>query len=632
MAMASPWGDLASPVQIAPPAAKNNQGPNPDEGFWHYQGRAMLDDLEGQARGVGLGARYATEGAMAIPSIVANIPAFVANNTRWAADKAMGIPEGSPPIKYVNPSEMVPSLPEPANAKERIAGDIIRPLASVGATAQMGANAIKNGSQFIGPKLAKLMADRPAIQAQAAVGSGAMAGAAREAGGGPLTEGLAGVAGGFAAPAGVGAFKGAMGLAQPFMESGRSQIADNILASHADAPAQAATALQNVQEYVPGSKPTGGTASGDLGLIGVEKTLMQNPANYFGERLGDQNTARTNFINQVAGDETTIPRYSEMRSNATGPMYEQASQQPIDPKGMAGVMGNIGQRIMQVGPNSDAGATLTALQRDIQQTLPKQNLGNQYFTPNTPVPPPVPQSQLIQLYRENRDALNKTGMQPGAYGSTVKGVIKPLNQQLGAALEAQNPLLAQANELHAQMSVPIDQTTNMQTLVPRMTGGVEDLQGNNIFSPSKVGNIVKQGEMPTAYNGVQPLNKALSPEQHQALMALNQDMQRSNAVNIPMVRPPGSNTFNNAASTAELANSLAGKVAQHVPFFGKAYTAQNEKIMQAMAEKMLDTKATREALLAGKPLDRDLLQGLLRASKAATIGTGTGFVTTGGRQ
>ncbi len=67
-----------------------------------------------------------------------------------------------------------------------------------------------------------------------------------------------------------------------------------------------------------------------------------------------------------------------------------------------------------------------------------------------------------------------------------------------------------------------------------------------------------------------------------------------------MVRPPGSNTFNNAASTSELTSSLAGKIAQHVPFFGKNYANQNAKIMQALAEKMLSPEMTRKALLSGK--------------------------------
>lgn len=408
--------------------------------------------------------------------------------------------------------------------------------------------------------------------------------------------------------------EGLGGVIEPFSQSGRDQIANRVLYNQADNPTQAASNLQNVPQYIPGSQATGGTASGDLGLIGTEKTLMQNPANYFGARLADQNTARTNMINQVAGNDTTIPNYEAIREAATAPLYRDAQGVIADPKAFADVLNNTNMKINEVGPYSAAGGTLGSIKSAIQKTLGGTPESNQYFTANEPVPSPVPDSQLMQLYRENRDALNKTAMQPGAYGSSVKGAITPINVQLGKAIEAQNPAFAKAQDMFSQFSTPIDQAKNMQALVPQMTGGVEDLQGQNIFSPAKVGAIMKNGEMKTEYNGVQPLSEALSPEQHQALQALNSDLQRSNAVNIPMVRPPGSNTFNNAASTADLTNSLAAKTMEYIPGFKGAYQAQNPKIMQAIADKMLSPEQLRQAMLNGNPTSKTL--GALLASGA----------------
>lgn len=429
---------------------------------------------------------------------------------------------------------------------------------------------------------------------------------------------VGGLAGGVTA---YGAMKGASDIIAPFTQGGRNSMANNIIAKQASDPKQAANALQNVPQYVPGSNPTGGTASGDLGLIGTEKTLMQNPANFFGERLGAQNTARTNFINQVAGDETAVPRYTEMRSNETAPLYTKAMEQPIDPAAIKPVIQSIDSKIADVGAGSDAGKILAELKNQIKGALPNMEPVDTGLLDAQGLPITKPQfnnvtsGPLTQIFKENRDQLQSGSMQPGALGATVKGVIKPVNQQLGAALEAQNPKLAEANDLFSRMSRPIDETNNMQTLVPKMTGGIEDLNGQNIFSPAKVGNIMKQGEMQTGYDGMQPLNKALSPEQYQALEALNSDLQRSNAVNIPMIRPPGSNTFNNTASTAELTNSLAGKLAQHIPFFGKTYSNQNAKILQAIADKMLDPKMTREALLKGKAgYDPAVIAALMKAS------------------
>ena len=163
---------------------------------------------------------------------------------------------------------------------------------------------------------------------------------------------------------------------QPFSQSGRNQIANKIIQQQADNPQLAAQNIQNVRQYVPGSNPTGGTASGDLGLIGTEKTLMQNPANYFGERLGEQNIARTNFINQAAGDETAIPRYTEMRSNATGPMYEKAMEAPVDPAAIKPVLSSIDAKVSDIGADSDAGKMLLALKGKIVSSLPNMEAQN----------------------------------------------------------------------------------------------------------------------------------------------------------------------------------------------------------------------------------------------------------------
>ncbi len=594
-AEASPWASVASPVEQAP-AASDPQGNllTGDKIPSDPVQRSFTDKIN---RNLQLLGRYGIEG----PAAIASLP-WAANDL---ADKAVGyvtgLPPAKPPLRIPSPSEAVDygldklGMPKPEGPIERIVGDVSRAVA---------------GSRSFGTPTG----------VTTSAGTGAFtSGAARELGIGPTGQFLWGMGGSMiGGPALYQIGNSSYGAVQPLFDKGRQEIADSILSRYATDPKAAAQAMQSATEFVPGSQPIAGEASNDPGLLGLQKTLQQQPENHFGSRLSEQNAARTNLLNQVTGDETTIPRYEAMRTAATKPLYDAANPQPISPDAFQPVLQKIDEQVQALGANSDAGKTLLSLKKDIQGALPetKQVTSGLLDANGNPITTTVatakPQSNMIQIYRETRDALNRDAMQPGAYGATVKGVISPINQMLGQELESQSPEFAQAQQMFARMSQPITEAQNMQGLAKRLVTTQHDFQGNNMLSHAASERVVNNGEINTQYNGVQPLSEALSPEQNQALQAINSDLVRSNMVNSPVVRPPGSNTFNNTASTGQLANSIGARIGEHVPFIKGPYQAAKPDIIGKVANRMLSTQEAAAALLANpQPQNLTMAQRLI---------------------
>jgi hypothetical protein len=146
----------------------------------------VADAVSEIPRQLGLTGRYAVEGL----SSLADLPNYVINTVGGAFG-------ANPNLKY--PSQMVGEgltavgVPEPQNAQERVVGDISRALTGTGATIK-GAQALSKYAPMVSE-----LAKNPINQLRAATGASGAAGTTREAGGGQLAQGLAGLAGGMAA-------------------------------------------------------------------------------------------------------------------------------------------------------------------------------------------------------------------------------------------------------------------------------------------------------------------------------------------------------------------------------------------------------------------------------------------------
>lgn len=556
----------------------------------------------------GLTYRNAVTGATALPEMIGNIPAATANAVRSAGDWALGIPQSSPSIPYTHPfSGGLDALgvPQPQTEGQRLYGDVTQPLFGVATGGAAAADLASNGGT-----LEKLLSTNMPLQYQAAAGGGAAGGLARERGAGPEAQVAASLLGSLAVPTAWGTLKGIGGAFQPFTDSGQNQIVANTLATYANDPTKAAKALENAPEYIKGAPQTAGTASGDYGLVKLEKTMTQNEP--FTDTLVSQNKARLDALNQVAGTPKDIEAAQAARQAATKPLYDLASTQPINADAVKPVLAQIDTAVAQVGPDSDAGKTLLGMRAKITGALPQtkstptgllDGSGNPIMTTQTT---PKPLSNMSQIYRETRDVLQKKADDPGAYSATVRGVIQPINDSLGDALEQAHPLFGQAQAQFRQMSTPINQMETMQGIVKSVqNAGQQDAEGNFFLSPAKLGNLIKNGEVNTSYKGWQPLQDALSPNQYNTLVNVEKDVARSNLPNSPGVKAVGSNTFNNLASANALNRATGGAINANIPGTGGAqgwlYRNANDAIRTKLVQALQDPKLAAKLLLQGNP-------------------------------
>lgn len=194
--------------------------------------RSVVGDL---ARQVGLTARAGIQGVAAVPAMLANAPAAVYNkiadflspptlSSTITGDRGFRFPD-----QHAAVSDLLIriGLPTPENATERVAGDAAGAMAGGAGIAKLGGNLVTNGATELSRKIGEALATNAGTQI---VGSGtgaAAAGATREAGGGPVAQMAAGVAGGF-----VPAIPSALGAAVRNVvrggEAGRQQVADTI--------------------------------------------------------------------------------------------------------------------------------------------------------------------------------------------------------------------------------------------------------------------------------------------------------------------------------------------------------------------------------------------------------------------
>lgn len=192
-------GDEEAARKIASALKRQRTQRQPQQTASSPEGRSAGQEA---VRTLGRGARYAIEGASAIPNMLAQP---IVDATNYASEK-LGGPQVFQPNQMRALSEALTSagLPEDETAGERVTGDIAR--------AMMAGGGIVGVAQRLRGPLAKALSSAPGTQLAAETAGAASAGGVREAGGGPTMQTVAGLAAGVGAPL----------TAQRAMSAGRS--------------------------------------------------------------------------------------------------------------------------------------------------------------------------------------------------------------------------------------------------------------------------------------------------------------------------------------------------------------------------------------------------------------------------
>lgn len=409
---------------------------------------------------------------------------------------------------------------------------------------------------------------------------------------------LGGVSGGVAA---MGSGKILNDAADPFYNLGKNKIISDLMMSKAENPVQAANAIQNAPEYVKGSIPVAGVASGDVGLMGLQRGAENLPASeqMFKDRAIQQTAAQNDALGKVAGNAADMGKLLKARTDATSPLYEQAKNQQINVDAIKPILDDLNKRIALAGPQNDSGKLLIALKNKIEAGLPNSQPtktgildanGNMITRPADP----ALQQPVIGTYRETRDSLNLKGMQPGALGSEVRSNIQPANVALGKALEAQSPSFAQAQALYKQRSIPIDQLEAGQVIKAQIQGNSPNAAGQLPIVQPKLQQMMENGVVNV--DGKEIPISDLSPSQQKGLAGLQSDLNRNTQATGSRVAATPASELNNLATKSPIM-----ALASHIPWIKGGVTSQNQKLQQEIARVMLDNPRAAE-LLKGAPM------------------------------
>lgn len=162
------------------------------------------------------------------------------------------------------------------------------------------------------------------------------------------------------------------------------------------------------------------------------------------------------------------------RTNAVSPFYRAAATESMPASVLDDVLREVDDQIARVGTESGIGRQLTAYKGKILSAI--DDTGARV-------------GPLDAIYKETREAVGKTKLQPGALDNEVKGVLGPINRQLGNSLSRGNENIAMGRAVYQDRSPAVNamRASPVGDLVPR-AGVVPTFkdQAGKLLSPENV--------------------------------------------------------------------------------------------------------------------------------------------------
>lgn len=384
-------------------------------------------------------------------------------------------------------------------------------------------------------------------------------------------------------------------LAAPLTKSGQVRAAGTLLNTQAQNPAAAQLNLWQSKPTIPNSAPTSGSASQDTGLLGVEKAVRGTSSAEFGERMSDQNAARQAELTNIGGTPKDLQDAIAARAQATAPLYAAAAGQsaPLDNQMIS---------LMQRPAMQSAIQKAQELQANRGQTF-----GLQTNMPGAPMAITGSDAQAVKMalddMRTNADARSLGVHQTRA----LQGTIDDFNDWTSRNI----PLQKQADAAFQNMSAPVNKMQTVQGLQQKASTTSADLRtGQYFLSPAQYSR--------TLDNIIADSRNGLAPADVTRLEALRKDLQSSQAVNGPMLKAPGSDTFQNLSLNQNIQGPAAFLTKPLAPLYrlGGADNAINKLLTQAMldpgtAAGLMQAASKQRPGLNFRPFDQGTLGGLL---------------------
>lgn len=443
---------------------------------------------------------------------------------------------------------------------------------------------------------------------------------AKQAGVGPVGQFATGVLGGSLPSIAEGALGVARTLTQPLTRAGQQQFAANALVKAASNPQAAAANLDTASAIVPGSMRTAGEASGDQGVLALEKGVRAQNPGAFAARISEQNAARQTELTNLGGTKADIAAAKDAREQTTGPAREQAMQY--------GGTANVRPVQLQIdrmlaspaGQRDIPKAALTWLQQKLAQP---DDVSNRFSTPSQlakqvrgTFEPRNPEN-LYAIRQDINDAMDgKLGGDLSKF-KLARSQLLAIRSTLDDQIEAAAPGFKAYLKSYRDQSAPIGQMTTIQDLQQRASSGLDTTSGQPFLSSPMFSKALAN-----AVNGRRP--PQFTADQSQRLQALQQDLQRGSALSSPTIRTPGSDTFQNFMTGQRLGGGLAGRI----PVVGKYLRGVNDfvdqRVNEQLAQAMLDPKFAAKLLRSGRtpaPLKAAIASGFAKYAIPGAVGS-----------
>lgn len=455
---------------------------------------------------------------------------------------------------------------------------------------------------------------------------GASADLARQAGAGPVGQFAAGAVGGslpaIAEGAAVSTARGVGNALRPLRPTGQQDMAAQTLQRQATNPALATQNLQNAHPIVPGSPRTMGEASGDPGLLALEKGIRGRNTGDFGERLSQQNTARQKALQGLAGTGADVVGAQEARNAETSAMRSEA----LDNAGTSNIRPVL-QKIdgildSPVGKRDIPSQALNWLKAKLSQV---DDTSDRFMTPSqvakegrgtfeTRDP-----ANLYAIRQDINDAIaGKLGGEEAKYRLAQSQLID-VRGALDDAIEKAAPGFKAYLQRYSELSKPIDQMKAMQEIERRANLTTADVSSGQPFLGAAgfsraLDDALSEGK--------------LTSDQIQQLKAIKTDLQYGQAINGPLVKAPGSDTFQNLSIAQVIGagpsptQAVMKTLAKPLSWIYKAADSDG-RVNDLLKQAALDPKFAAALLRRATPQSTyQLSEALKRALKTGGAGAG----------
>ena len=507
-------------------------------------------------------------------------------------------------------------VPEPRTGTERVSQDVVAGMTGVGAAPAIVRGLSKAGQQFLDPLLRQLGTQT--------VASGTAAGAAggiREGGGGTGSQMAGGLAAGVLAPSTAGMIGAGRGtvraLTQPFTEGGQRLMAGRLLTEQATDPMQAIRNMEMSTPQIPGSQPTMAATAQDYGLASLERTASQLPeaAGQYAQRLAQNNQARNLLLDKYTANNALIAAIKK-RELITDQVRDRSFSQQTLVKPTLAI-----EKINNI-LGSDVGARRLVKEElnDLKSRI-QNELGDSGF---------IRPSKLYEIRKDVNDIIegNAIGSKAENTRAVASKQLIEIRDVLDKIILSGAPDYDEYMRLYRTMSRPISQIKEMKGITTTASGGtVDPTTAVRNFTPVRFGKLVEQME-------ADPRNP-LSKTQMGVLKKVSKELDDGAMMNLPGIKPAGSDTFKNLTVGNLLGNISAnptsrGVAAQVIETFARpiswVYRGGEDAVKQLIVDAMLDPKLAAQLMRKATPqniqeVGRSLTQKAAQATYGSAFGT-----------